>query len=53
VKLKIKNQHQKRNNKNSEFFQNVLKIKCSKNNCFWVRESMDVNEKKACEKLVK
>ena len=26
--------------KNSELFQDVLKIECSKNDCFWVRETM-------------
>jgi hypothetical protein len=26
--------------KQSELFQEVLKIECSKNGCFWVRETM-------------
>jgi hypothetical protein len=37
--------------KNSELFQDVLKIECSKNNCFWVGEIMKLTIEMSTKKI--
>ena len=37
--------------KNSELFQDILKIECSKNGCFWVRETIMLTIEMSTKKI--